>query len=98
SKAVRDMVSALVNAGVEPGPGQDRRDVRRLVDVGGIRQPGFGQRGEGLRVPLLDHAEAAELAFESVEVAVVIGVAGDEPVAADPVEVFDAVDDVDGEW
>ena len=32
------------------------------------------EHGEFLGVPLLDHAEAAELAFEAVEVAVVVGV------------------------
>ena len=52
------------------------------------------ERGELLGVPLLDHAEAAELALDAVEVAVVVGVAGDEAVAADAVVGLDALDDV----
>ena len=52
------------------------------------------QRRQLLGVPLLDHAEAAELALVAVEVAVVIGVAGDEAVAADVVVGLDALDDV----
>ena len=53
-----------------------------------------GQGGELLGVPLLDHAEAAELALLAVEVAVVVGVAGDEAVAADVVVGLDALDHV----
>ncbi len=49
---------------------------------------------ELLGVPLLDHAEAAELALLAVEVAVVVGVAGDEAVAADVVVGLDALDHV----
>ena len=49
---------------------------------------------ELLGVPLLDHAEAAELALVAVEVAVVVGVAGDEAVAADVVVGLDALDHV----
>ena len=55
------------------------------------------ERGELLGVPLLHHAEAAELALDAVEVAVVIGVARDEAVAADVVVGLDPLDDVDRE-
>ena len=48
-------------------------------------------------VPLLDAAEAAELAFVAVEVAMVVGVPADEPAAADPVVGLDAFDDLDRE-
>ena len=72
-------------AGVEPGPGQHRRHVRGRVHVGRLRGSTSPSAAELLGVPLLDHAEAAELALDAVEVAVVVGVAGDEPVAADPV-------------
>ena len=50
------------------------------------------ERRELFGVPLLDHAEAAELALFAVEVAVVVGVAGDEAVAADVVVGLDALD------
>jgi hypothetical protein len=50
--------------------------------------------GELLRVPLLDHAEAAEFALFAVEVAMVVGVAGDEAVAADVVVGVDTLDHV----
>ena len=76
-----------------------------LVCIGGtceaaaIFSPGgycaaAGQRGELLGVPLLDHAEAAEFPLVAVEVAVVIGVAGDETVAADVIEGLRALDHV----
>ena len=53
-----------------------------------------GERRELLGVPLLHHAEAAELALLAVEVAVVVGVAGDEAVAADVVVGLDPLDHV----
>ena len=65
--------------------------------VAGGQLPLGVERGELLGVPLLDHAEAAELALDAVEVAVVVGVAGDEAVAADAVVGLDALDDVHGE-
>ncbi len=52
------------------------------------------ERRKLLRVPLLHQAEAAELALIAVEVAVVVGVAGDEAVAADAVVGLDALDHV----
>ena len=56
------------------------------------------ERGKFLGVPLLDHAEAAELALVAVEIAVVIGVARHEAIAADLVVGFDAFDHMHGEW
>ena len=55
-----------------------------------------GVGAEFLGVPLLDHAEATELALEAVEVAVVIGVSADQPVAADPVDGLGALDHLTG--
>ena len=70
----RDAVAPEVDAGVEPGARQDRRDVRRFVEV--RRGDGWCcQRRQLLGVPLLDQAEAAELALDAVEVPVVVGVA-----------------------
>ena len=50
--------------------------------------------GEPLAVPLLDHGEPAELTLQAVVVAVVVGVARDEPVAGDVVGALHTVDDV----
>ena len=61
-----------------------------MVAAGSVPSP--VERRELLGVPLLDHAEAAELALLAVEVAVVVGVAGDEAVAADVVVGLDALD------
>ena len=72
-----------------------RRHVRCGVDVVACGQRAAGrERGELLGVPLLHHAEAAELALLAVEVAVVVGVAGDEAVAADVVVGLDPLDHV----
>jgi len=49
-----------------------------------------------LRVPLLDHAETAELPLHAVEVPVVIGVAGHEAVPAHAVERLDPFHDLTG--
>ena len=46
---------------------------------------------------LLDHAEAAEFALNAVEVAVMIGVAGDEAIAADQITCLHSLDHMDGE-
>ena len=94
-EVVGDVLAAEVDAGVEPGLGVHRRHVRGGVDVGRRRElAARRERGELLGVPLLDHAEAAELALVAVEVAVVVGVAGDEAVAADVVVGLDALDHV----
>ena len=94
-KEVRDVIPAEIDAGVKPGPGEHRRHVRSLIDVVACREtPALAERGELLGVPLLHHAEAAELALDAVEVTVVIGVAGDETVAADAVVGLDALDHV----
>ena len=93
---VGDVVAAQVDAGVEPGLGAApaaRARPRRCWSASG-NVPSAGERGELLGVPLLDHAEAAELALDAVEVAVVVGVAGDEAVAADAVVGLDPLDDM----
>src|SRR6185437_5374848 len=51
-----------VDPGVEPGTGLHRRHLVRLLSV------------KGLRVELVDAAEAAELALPPVEVTVMVGV------------------------
>ena len=62
-------------AGVEPGPGQHRRRPGLLVPVGEVAVVEGGVGAELLGVPLLDQAEAAELALVAVEVPVMVGVA-----------------------
>ncbi len=56
----------------------------------------MSQGGKLLSIPLLHHAKAAELALDAVEVSVVVGVAGDEAVAADVVIGLDTLDDMYG--
>ena len=80
---------------MEPGARPDRRHVRRLVDVHSGGELGrLLERRELLGVPLLHEAEAAELALDSVEVAMAVGVAGDEPGATEPVVGLHPLDDV----
>ena len=74
-----DALAFEQRAGVIPGDGLDRRLVERLV-VGDVRAGGIALRelAVGLDIHLLDAAEAAELAFDAVEVAVVIAVGAGE--------------------
>ena len=85
---------ARTGAKRDPGPGRRRCGTRSWCAPAARAMPRrccrpaaspTVERGELFRVPLLDHAEAAELALLAVEVAVVVGVAGDEAVAADVV-------------
>ena len=72
--------------------------MRGSIEIGGPRRSAaFAECVELLGVPLLDHAEAAELALDSVVVAVVVGVTGHEVVAADVVKGLHPLDDVDWE-
>ncbi len=89
------MVASQIDPGVEPGLGVDRRHVRPLVNV--VTSGEGATLGEGrelLGIPLLDHAEAAELAFNPIEVAMVVGVADDETVAADVITSLHPFDDM----
>src|SRR5829696_4664251 len=91
------MLAAEIYAGMEPGAAQYGRNVGRFLDIRPDRELLAGvERGELLRVPLFHQAEAAELAFNPVEVTVVVSVVGDEAVAADAVVGFDALDHMDG--
>ena len=66
--------------GVKPRLGVDGRHVvQQLVGVGVV----VGVVGQGLGVPLLDHAKATKLPLRAIEVAVVVGVAGHERPARD---------------
>src|SRR5262245_1142466 len=92
----RNLVPAEVCARVEPGFGVHRRHMR----FGGTRvsrEVPTGKDRELFRIPRLDHAEAPELAFGAVEVAVMVGVASDEPVAADAVVCLHSLDHMDRE-
>jgi hypothetical protein len=83
---VGDVIAAGVQTRVKPGLRVYRRHVRGGRDVV-VPGPVAGrpERRQLLGVPLLHHAEAAELAIFAVEVSVVVRVAGDEAVAADVV-------------
>ena len=90
---IGDMLASQIDAGMEPGLGEHRRHVGGGVHVRSCGQRAAArERGELFRVPLFHHAEATELALLAVEVAVVVGVAGDEAVAADVVVCLDALD------
>ena len=71
---VGDVCAPEVDAGMEPGARVYRRYVRGGVDVRSLGVVG-AQGAELFGVPLLDAAEAAELALDAVEVAVVVAVA-----------------------
>ena len=67
---------------MKPGAGENRRNVGRLVDIrSGWKLLTCIERRELLRVELLDHAEAAELALDPVEITMVVSVARDKAVA-----------------
>src|SRR5262245_9269763 len=70
---------------MEPGSNAHWRNMRLGIDVV-CWNVAAGQGGELFRVPLLHHAEATKLAFLAIEAAMVVGVAGDEAVAADVIE------------
>ena len=67
----------------------------RLVAAGSV--PSAVRARELLGIELLDHAEATEFPLLAVEVAVVIRITSHEPVAANVVIGFDALDHVDRE-
>ena len=71
-----DALAVEQRAGVIPGDGLDRRLVERLV-VGDVGAGGIacGEFAVVLDIHLLDAAEAAELALDAIEIAVVVGVA-----------------------
>src|SRR6266498_1950407 len=71
-------------AGVVPGLDDCWGDVQRLVQPTGELAAAV-ERRDLLGVALLDHAEAAELAFQAVVEAVVVAVGGDELGPADSV-------------
>ena len=87
----------LERPGVEPGAGEHRRRPGPLVPVDEVAVVERRVGAELLGVPLLDHAEPAELPLVGVVVAVVVGVPGDQPAAADPVDGLDPLDDLHGE-
>ena len=82
-------------SGVKPRLGQHRRHAGGRVDVvAGREVTGRRQAGDILGVELVDAAEATKFAFEPVIKSVMIGVAGDEAVAADLIVGLDALHDV----
>src|SRR5262245_58944429 len=71
------------------------RHVRSIVYIAPLRE--CAARGEPthlLSVPLLDHAEPAELSLLPIEVAVVVCVTRNKVVAGDVIEDLDSLDDV----
>ena len=96
-EVARDAFPPEVCAGVEPGLGVHRRHMRCGRDVV-CRDVANGERRDLFRVPLFDHAEAPELALHAVEIAVVVGVAGDKAAAIDVVVGVNAFDYMHREW
>src|ERR1700722_17121263 len=86
------MIASQKNASVEPCPGKHRRHIRGGVHVGGGRErPGVRESGQLFRIPLLHHAEAPKLPLLAIEIAVVVSIASDKAVAADPIMGLDAL-------
>jgi len=54
------------------------------------------KRGELLGIKLFHHAKAAELALDSVEVAMMIGEPRNKPIATNVIEYLGSLDDVHG--
>ena len=86
---INRLMITLGKEAVKPGLRERGRHMEGLVKIRGGRQG-----AELLGIALVDSSEAAELAFDAVEVAVMIGVAGDEPIPADQVVGLDPRDDV----
>ncbi len=98
-EVVGNPFASQIDAGVKPGLGVHRRNMRSLIPVVAAGEfPGFGESADFFRIPLLHHAEAAKFSLLTVEITVVIGVAGDEAIAADVVIGFHPFDHVHREW
>ena len=94
----RDALLAKKGAGVKPCLCPHRRNVGGGILVGRLRKSaGAGECRDFLGVPLVHSPEAAEFALDAVEISVVVGVAGDEPVATDVVVDLHPFDDMDRE-
>ena len=74
-------------AGVEPGSGDHRVLVQRLVDdvAGAAQHPVF----ELLGIPFFGHAETAKLPFRMIVIAVAVTIVVDQPVSGDMVDRLD---------
>src|SRR5262249_22010066 len=94
-EVVGDVIAAKVDASVEPGLGAHRRGLRLGGGVG-FQGIGASKGRKLLRVPLLDHAKAAELALFAVEVAVMVGVASHEAIPTDMIVGRDLLNHVHG--
>ena len=86
-------VNAPVWNQVRVSTGGDQDCWSQLANVAVVE---VGVGAELLGVALLDQAESAELTLVAVEVPVMVGVAGDEPVPADPVDRLGALHHLDG--
>src|SRR5262245_20983200 len=84
------------SSGVEPGNSFDRRLVERLVvcDVGTC-SGAFGKGSKLLGVHLFDATEAAEFAFDTIEISMVIAVGGREASVPPLVEYRHLLDTMD---
>src|SRR4030095_228138 len=71
---------------MKPGLRVNRGHKRCDVEIRRLRRCFVSRNAaDFIGIPLLNHTEPTELAFHSVEVAVMIGVTGDEAVAANAV-------------
>src|ERR1700675_3633268 len=71
---------------VIPGFRQHRGNVERRILVAGLGNPALlGKAPKLFSIELFNPAKTAELAFHSVEVAVMVSLSRNEPVAADEI-------------
>src|SRR5687768_97669 len=80
-----DRASLLKRPGVEPSARANGRRPRSVIPVGTLSLRELSVGTMFLGIPLLYQAEPAKLTLMTIEVAVVVGVAGDEAAATDPV-------------
>src|SRR5262249_11911312 len=91
-----DRLLGWEDARVKPGTGEHGRRPGLGVPVDEVAVSEGRVGAELLGVPLLHHAEPAELALMAVEVPVMVGIAADQPVPADPVDRLYPLHDLDG--
>src|SRR5262249_1888364 len=90
---LRDSPFLYIRPGMKPGLGPRRRHMRGGVDVSSVgERSALAERAQFFGIMLLYHPEAAELALDSVVISVMVGVAGDKAIAADPVIGLDPLD------
>src|SRR5262249_26561975 len=90
----RYLTAAQTYPSMKPRLREDRRNMGRSVNVRSADFLAFPQSVKLLRVQLFHHAKSTKLTLDSIEVAMVIRIVGDELVAADAIAGDDAVDNM----